>query len=320
MHVGFSLRQIETFYWIARFGSFSEAAAHLNATQPAVSNRISELESYLRVQLFVRGGRSVSLTPAGRELLEVAEKFVQLSDEFLSRAEARSEIAGLLRLGAADTIALTWLPRLVAELSRRFPRVYVELFVDLSIHIQAKLMSGDLDVGFLVGTAPTPEFLAVPLGSVENAWMCAPGLGLTGRPVEPEELASVAVLTHTRGSHLHQGVKDWFKATGVRRLRFHGCSSLASMIELTAAGLGISVLPIKMVTDRFGPDRLAPVDVRPTFPSTPFSCIYARRNDSAILEEAIAIARREIAADPRFEVDAIKALEFRSSSGLVAIS
>ena len=53
MLAGITFRQIEAFYWIARSGSFSEAARGLNATQPGISNRIRELETLLKVRLFV---------------------------------------------------------------------------------------------------------------------------------------------------------------------------------------------------------------------------------------------------------------------------
>ncbi len=305
MHLGISLKQIETFYWIARLGSFSEAAGQLNTTQPAISNRIRELEGFLGSQLFTRSGRTVSLTPTGRDLLELAERFIELTDEFLVRARSSGGISGVLRIGAADTIALTWLPRLVAELSRLYPQLYVELFVDLSVNIQDKLIEGDLDIGFLVGSAPSPDFVEVPLGSVSNCWMCAPRLGLSGRKITPVELAVMPILTHSRGSHLYRVVRKWFAGAGVRRLRIHGCSSLASMIEMTVAGLGVSVLPPVMIRERYGPDRLQEIVAEPALPPTDFTCVYADKAPSMIYQKTIEIARREIEVEPCFQLSRI---------------
>ena len=106
MQARITFRQIETFYWIARLGSFSEAAQILNTTQPAVSNRIRELESGLKAKLFARNGRGVTLTPVGRDLLGLAEQLLELGHEFLARARTDAGIAGVIRIGAADTIAL----------------------------------------------------------------------------------------------------------------------------------------------------------------------------------------------------------------------
>jgi hypothetical protein len=60
---------LETLLWIARLGTFAAAAARLNTTQPAISARVRELESHLGTALFRREGRTMALTPAGRELV-----------------------------------------------------------------------------------------------------------------------------------------------------------------------------------------------------------------------------------------------------------
>lgn len=300
MHAGITLRQIETFYWASRLQSFSAAAHQLNTTQPAVSNRIRELESHLGFILFDRTGRMPSLTPEGRDFLDLAERFVELGDELTRKGRSRDAISGILRIGAADTVALTWLPRLVAELSRQYPRLNVELQVDLSVHVQAKLAEGDLDIGFLVGTAPNADFAEIQLGRVANAWMAARELNLFGRRITPHELAAYPIVTHSRGSHLHRTIREWFAAAGVTRLRLHGCTSLASMIEMTAAGLGVAVLPPTMI-ERLYPSRgLGVVDTATALPPTQFCCIHPRRTPSAVYEETVRIARREMAADSCF--------------------
>jgi DNA-binding transcriptional LysR family regulator len=303
MHAGITLRQIETFYWASRLQSFSAAAHQLNTTQPAISNRIRELETHLGLILFDRAGRSTSLTPEGRDFLDLAERFVELGDELVRKGRSQDSIRGILRIGAADTIALTWLPHLVAELSRQYPRLDVELHVDLSVHIQEKLSDGDLDIGFLVGAVPSAEFAEIQLGRVANAWMAAPGLKLFGRPVSPQELASFPIVTHSRGSHLHRTIKQWFAAAGVTRLRLHGCSSLASMIEMTAAGLGVAVLPPRMIQRLYAARELGVIETAASLPPTRFCCIHPRRTPSAVYEETVRIARRQVANDDCFTFD-----------------
>jgi DNA-binding transcriptional LysR family regulator len=204
-----------------------------------------------------------------------------------------------MRIGAADTVALTWLPRLVARLSARYPRLAVELSVDLSTHLRAKLAEGDLDIAFLVGTAPGPEFEEIPFGQIRNAWMAAPGLGLGGRRVTPRELAAHPVLTHSRGSHLHRVVTRWFADAGLRDFRVHGCNSLATMIEMTVAGLGVSLLSPDLVRQRHG-DALEVVDTGSALAPTLFSCIHAGAVPAAVTETVLRIARREMRREACF--------------------
>jgi len=300
MRLDLSFRQIESFYWVARLGSFSEAAVHLGATQPAISNRIRELEARIGEPLFRRGPRGIALSPAGRGLFDVAERMVELGDEFLARARPQKGVSGIVRIGAADTVALTWLPRLVTRLAQLHPALRVELFVDLSVSIHAKLAAGDLDVAFFVGSAPGPEFVALPLGSVRNAWMGSPLLGLPPA-VTPAALAALPIVTHTHGSHLHRAVCQWFSSHGVGQPRMNGCSSLATMIEMTVAGLGVSVLPPVLVRERHGPDRLVEIAVDPAFPATAFTCVHVDRAPVGIYRAIVRMAREEVACEASFQ-------------------
>src|SRR5205823_129596 len=152
-------------------------------------------------------------------------------------------LTGIVRVGAADTMAMTLLPALLAQVAKRHPDIDVELIVDLSVHLQARLCEGEIDVAFMVGEMGSPGYEARPRGAVENAWMCSANLKLPRRRLKPADLARQSVFTHSRGSHLHRTVTSWFEAAGVRPVRLHGCNSLPMMIKLTVAGLGISVLP-----------------------------------------------------------------------------
>ena len=68
-----ALYHLETLLWIARLGTFGAAAERLNTTQPAISARVRELENLVGKQLFRREGRTMTLTPAGRQLVRESE-------------------------------------------------------------------------------------------------------------------------------------------------------------------------------------------------------------------------------------------------------
>ena len=97
--------RIRVFRTVARHLNFSRAAEELFLTQPAVTQQIKALEDELRVPLFDRAGGHISLTPAGKALLPLAEKMKALSDEALAAvAGAYGQHAGELSLGASQTI------------------------------------------------------------------------------------------------------------------------------------------------------------------------------------------------------------------------
>src|SRR5438067_889840 len=129
---GVSLKQIEAFYWICQLGSYSAAADRLNTTQPAISNRMRDFEEALGCALFDPRVRRPRLTARGKAVLGISEQFLSLGQSLRRAAGAEQTAGGLVRVGAADTVALTWLPTLLSRLCDQYPLVDVEMFVDLS--------------------------------------------------------------------------------------------------------------------------------------------------------------------------------------------
>ncbi|MEO7241945.1 MAG: LysR family transcriptional regulator [Variovorax sp.] len=276
---GLSLKQIETFYWTATLGSYTAAAARLHTTQPAVSNRIREFEAAVDAKLFESGVRQPRVTTRGREVLVVCEQFLHLGQALEQAAGSVQSVGGLVRVGAADTVALTWLPMLMSRLSEQYPRIDVELIVDLSLHLQARLEARELDIAFLVGPIADPRITTRHLGNVRCAWMGAPALLKKGRgkALTPRDMAQIPIFTHSRGSHLHQATARWFEKYGVRPVRVHGCNSLASMIRMTIEGLGLSVLPVDMLRAEIAQKKLALVAPQNKFPDNRF--LVAHQSD-----------------------------------------
>src|SRR3546814_20785398 len=101
---------LETLLWIARLGTFAAAAERLNTTQPAISARVRELENHLGTVLFRREGRTMTLTPAGRELVRESEP---LWARFQGVLMGCSDIAGatdVVRIGEGEIAAARCLP------------------------------------------------------------------------------------------------------------------------------------------------------------------------------------------------------------------
>lgn len=294
-----SLVQIETFYWVAQLGSFSAAASRLCTTQPGISTRIRLLEAQVKGRLFDRGTRAITLTPLGRDLMRLAADFIELSDEFARVSQAQEGLHGLVKIGAADTVALTWLPALMTALSKQFPHVEVELVVDLSLNLHDKVAQGDIDVAFIAGGSARPGYASVRVGRVENRWAASPRLGLAARATAAE-LAAFPVLTYSRGSHLHQAVIRWFREQDVRPPRLHSCNSLSTIIELTAAGLGVSVLPAAMLEASLSSGRLSLIKTRRAIPSNEFFMVFPEDRSSPFMKALAAMSTQAALHDPVF--------------------
>jgi len=134
-------KAIETFLWVVTLGSFRGAAQKLNTTQPAISQRIAQLEREMGVQLLQRDRRAIAPTPAGRRLMLYAEKLIGLRSEMLAAVGDRSEMRGVLRLGVAETIVHTWLSQLIKSVNHAYPNLTLEIEVDITSNLRARLLA-----------------------------------------------------------------------------------------------------------------------------------------------------------------------------------
>src|ERR1700744_5649388 len=115
-------KAIETFMWGVTLGSFRGAAQKLNTTQPAISQRIAQLEREVGVKLLQRDRRMVLPTPSGRQMMVYAEKLIGLRSEMLEAVGDRSAMRGVLRLAGAETIVHTWVAELLKNVTPPFPK------------------------------------------------------------------------------------------------------------------------------------------------------------------------------------------------------
>lgn len=143
-----NLRQIEVFRAVMRAGSISGAAAALHVSQPAVSRLIRYLEVKLQVQLFERSGGRLHATPEARALLREIDGAYRGIDRVRAFAEQlRHGVADTLRIATNLSTALELVPRAVAALKHRKPRLHVAVEVGTHAQITDWLLAGECDIG-----------------------------------------------------------------------------------------------------------------------------------------------------------------------------
>ena len=158
------VKRLKVLREVARSGSFSAAAEELGYTQPAISQQISALEREAGTRLLQRGARGVTLTDAGRSL-------VDHSDAILARLAAAEEeleaIAGLrggrLRLASFPTAGATLVPLAIAMFSDRHPDVELSLIEAEPEDALPRLRAGDLDVALTFEYSSLPGSAHEPL-------------------------------------------------------------------------------------------------------------------------------------------------------------
>lgn len=281
-----NFKQIDSFLWTARLGSFSAAARRLNTTQPAISMRIGELERSLGVTLFDRSARALQLTPDGREFADYARRIADLAMEAETRLGDRTQLTGRLKLGVTESVALTWLSTLVVRLNEEFPAMLIDLDVNLTNVIWRKLRGGELDLAILPGPAIGADLATTYLGAILYTWMASPkmGLGGPGRRLGPNDLDSVPVITLSEESNLHDIINAWFGKSSAAPRRINVCNSLGVVAELTTAGLGISMLPPSIFDGEITSGRLYELRTGPRIKPLEFWAVQSRRRQTPVTE------------------------------------
>jgi DNA-binding transcriptional LysR family regulator len=260
------LRQLRTFEAVVRHRTVTDAAAALDLAPSSVSQQIRTLESSLGVTLFVRGPKGMQLTPAGERLLRWARHLLQQAER--AYHEVRDE-RQVLRLGALETLAGSYVPQVLARLAERRPDIDVEIRSDqardglladvINGRLEAALLldSGE-DVGNLGFPVPAEPLTFIDLDPVPLALVAAPAHPLSTRTcLTPDELKQERLLVNVpECSFWMAGNK--ILGSAPKRIKVGGVPVMRAWAE---HGLGISLLPKFAVADSLSSGTLIQLDL-----------------------------------------------------------
>ena len=276
--------QLRTFLLVTRLGGFRKAAERLFLSQPAVSTRISNLEKELRVPLFERGPGDLVLTKHGTLLLSYAEQMLFVEEEIKQRVANPSEAEGLFRVGASETIAQSWLPEFLKAFSEIYPRVNVDLNVDISLNLRAALLERRLDLVFLMG--PVSEF------TVENVDLPFFDLHWYRSTANDEtDLAKIPVISYSNQTRPYRELMSELSRRIGPKLRMYSSASLSASLKMIAAGIAVGPYPRALANDFIEAGQIVEFD--PGFRPKPlaFTASYLSEPRSFLVERSAEIAR-----------------------------
>lgn len=264
-----SIYHLETLLWIDRLGTFSAAAERLNTTQPAVSARMRELEQRLGSTLFRRDGRTMSLTPAGRKLVNDCTPLLRDMQLALLGSGGFNEASGVVRIGAGEIAAASCLPPFVAALKAEMPNVALEIEIDLTANLIQQLLTGRTDLAFAAGPIAHPALRTSPIGEVALLWLANPAVAaLFERGTDEQQ---VPVWSLASPSPIHGRMREAIAASRIAQKSLNLCNNARMMIDIARAGGGVGIFPEPMVraevaagalVELAGLPALAPVEFR----------------------------------------------------------
>lgn len=243
-----TLKQLEAFVFVVDAGTFRSAADMLGTTQPNISARIAGLEDALGAKLLNRDAGSVRMTAKGEELLIKAREVIWAGEELLEAAGRQDALQERLRLGVTELVACTWLQAYLKVLRGKYPKLKVELQVDLSARIEDRLLAGHLDLAFQSAPFATKTSDSLRLGAVPYVWVARPDAGLATDGIHSlTDLFHYSVMTHARNTGAGDALHETAKALGLDRGQIVHSSALSACLPMVIEGLAIGVLPASLV-------------------------------------------------------------------------
>lgn len=230
---------------VARSESVTRAADCLNVTQSAVSHQLREIEDRLGTPIFVRSGRRMLLTPAGRLLVEAAGHVLNaIGDVEAKVSQLARNIAGEVRVAAHCHTGYHWLPALVDGLRRRYPAFEVHIAPEHTLNPVAALLDARLDLAIMNDASDDPRLRFRELFDDEQVAVVHPSHPWATRAfVTPEELVTEQLYLYSRSIDDSFIVQKVLRPAGIELRRVTYLQLTEGILEMIKADMGVSVLP-----------------------------------------------------------------------------
>jgi LysR family hydrogen peroxide-inducible transcriptional activator len=296
-----TLRQFQYLVAVSDTLSFRRAAEICHVSQPTLSDQIRELEAKLKVQLIERSRRKVVMTQIGHEIADRARRVLRDVQDIRELAErGRHILGGTLRLGVLPSLGPYLLPLVLPYLRQRYPDLTLYLREDTAEGLLQRLDDGDLDL--LVFPIPVRrEGFSVAELFREPLWLALPkSHALSAKDqLVATDLKGLTVLALETGHSLHAKVLTLCRDHGAKPLLDFATTSLDTLRQMAAMGVGATFLPALYVRAEAMQDpELAVIPFADPPPSRDIGLVW--RSQSARRSEYLALAahiRDVLAAD-----------------------
>lgn len=240
-----TLRQLRYLDALARERHFGRAAEACAVTQPALSMQIQELEQQLGLSLVERARAGIRLTEKGLEIAERAARILGDVRDLVEYAKhAGSVLEGTLKLGVIPSMAPYLLPPLLPLVRAAYPNLELHVRETQTLPLTHELVEGKLDVLLLALPIKHPEIETAALFDDRFLLALPKGRKLSGRVRATRDLIEhERLLLLEEGHCLRDQALTYCNLTQTSAVNTFGASSLSTIVEMVAAGMGITLLP-----------------------------------------------------------------------------
>lgn len=262
-----NLDHLKTFHYVAKSGSFTQAAHILFLSQPAVSQQIQGLENSLRVSLFDRSRKKITLTSEGKVLYRYTERLFSLFDEIEHVFQDLNLLqTGTLTIAATAVMGSYYLPDILKKFNARYPLIHIKIKIGNSQQVMDWVANQEAEIG-LAGRVPiVPNVNQVFLHRepyVAVVGTNSPLLQLQ-RPLTVKEFTNASLVMREKGTRTRAKIEDWLKLNTSQNdvtTPIITVTNLEATKRLVATGFGITALPYLSVIDDISVGKLIQLQI-----------------------------------------------------------
>ncbi|MBP6562123.1 MAG: LysR family transcriptional regulator [Neisseriaceae bacterium] len=240
------LKQLKYFTHVAEMGSFTKAAHFLNIAQPILSRQIRRLEVDLHQNLLIRNGRGVTLTDAGKVLLEHSRGILHQVERAYEEV-TQGQLSGRVTIGLPPTMAKLLSVPLTRAFRQQLPHANLIIMEGLTAVIEEGLLTGRLDMGLLHNPAFSPD-LEISLLAKDNLCLIARAddVALQGKQsFELKDIASLPLILPSHPNTYRMLVEIEMAKIGCKPNTILEMNSVGTILDLVCEGMGYAILSQK---------------------------------------------------------------------------
>jgi LysR family hydrogen peroxide-inducible transcriptional activator len=264
-----TLNELRYIVAVAQELNFRRAAEKACISQPALSLAIQKLEQELSVQIFERGKNSITVTPTGQAIIAQAQRVLEEAEHIREiAAEGQNQLLTPLRIGIIHSVGPYLLSDLIPALKKLAPYMPLEVEENITANLENGLRNGRLDVIIIalpfgdasIRTRPLYDEPFEVAVNIEHRWAAR-------LSISAHELADEKVLLLDNGHCFSNQVAEACPELKHRGAQIQQGASLETIRNMTASGLGITVLPASANSSRYRSPLLRTIPFEKPAPS-----------------------------------------------------
>jgi DNA-binding transcriptional LysR family regulator len=279
---------LKLFKDIAQSRSFSRGAAMNDVSQSAASQHVQDLEKWLGTQLLDRATRPLAVTPAGQMYVDFCRDVLRRKEEFEGALDRlKQQVEGTVRVASIYSIGLSEMAQLEEEFSKRQPEAQLSVEYLRPEKVYSSVLADECDLGLVSYAEASREITVIPWRQEEMLVATAPDHPLARRrQLTADDLNGIEFIGFDEDLPIRREVDRFFREQGIEVTRTLHFDNLQMIKEAVAHGVGVSILPARIMRDEVMQGRLVAIPIAASKLFRPLGIIHRKRKHFHLAAQA----------------------------------